>query len=229
MRAIGPYARLAVFLLGLGAVFFLVVVAGLISVDDVRAAVDAAGPVAPVAFVVCAAVAGCAFVPGPLLAGLSGLLFGTLAGTPLSLTVAVLSTVIAVSLARFVARDAAEEAFADHLLAPREFIARRGFVAVLYARITPGMPFTLINYVGGLTRVPVATFALATLVGSSPRAFAYTALGGSLDDWGSPEAVVALSIIAGMALLGAGIAWRDRRRVQARRRVTARSAAARGW
>ena len=35
-------------------------------------------------------------------------------------------------------------------------------------------------------------FAGATALGAAPRAFAYTALGGSLDDLGSPEAIAAI-------------------------------------
>ena len=64
----------------------------------------------------------------------------------------------------------------------RDGIARRGFVAVLYARIAPGMPFTLVNYASGLTAVRLLVFAAATALGAAPRAFAYAALGGSLDD-----------------------------------------------
>ena len=61
---------------------------------------------------------------------------------------------------------------------------------MLYARIAPGMPYTLVNYAAGLTRDPArASFAAATALGTAPRAFAYTALGGSLGNLRSPEAV----------------------------------------
>ena len=45
----------------------------------------------------------------------------------------------------------------------------------------------------------LAVFAGATALGAAPRAFAYTALGGSLDDLGSPEAIVAIAILVLMA------------------------------
>ena len=35
----------------------------------------------------------------------------------------------------------------------REWIGRRGFLAVLYARIAPGVPYSLVNYAAGLTPV----------------------------------------------------------------------------
>src|SRR4029453_7103114 len=87
-------------------------------------------------------------------------------------------------------------------LALRDLLARRGFVSVLYARIAPGVPYNLVNYAAGLTAIPLRTFAAATALGASPRAFAYTALGGSLDDLGSPEAIVAICLLVAMAIGG---------------------------
>jgi uncharacterized membrane protein YdjX (TVP38/TMEM64 family) len=51
--------------------------------------------------------------------------------------------------------------------------------------------------------VRLAAFAAATAIGVAPRAFAYTALGGSLDDLGSPEAIVAIALLVLMAAGGA--------------------------
>ena len=88
---------------------------------------------------------------------------------------------------------------------------------MLYARILPGVPYSLVNYAAGLTRVPLAVFAAATALGCAPRAFAYVALGGSLDDLGSPEAIVAFAVLVGMALIGMLFAARDVKQARARR------------
>jgi uncharacterized membrane protein YdjX (TVP38/TMEM64 family) len=45
-------------------------------------------------------------------------------------------------------------------------------------------------------------FAAATALGAGPRAFAYTALGGSLGNWNSPETIVAAVVLVAMATLG---------------------------
>jgi uncharacterized membrane protein YdjX (TVP38/TMEM64 family) len=78
----------------------------------------------------------------------------------------------------------------------------------LYARIVPGLPYSLVNYAAGLSPVTLRAFAAATALGCAPRAFAYTALGGSLDDLGSPEAIAAIVVLVVMALAGAVIARR---------------------
>jgi uncharacterized membrane protein YdjX (TVP38/TMEM64 family) len=54
-------------------------------------------------------------------------------------------------------------------------------------------------------------FAAATALGAAPRAFAYTALGGSLGDLRSPEAAIAVIVLVAMALAGVVLIARERR------------------
>ena len=157
---------------------------------------------APLAFVVLSASLTLVLFPGPLLAGASGLLFGTALGFPLSLTAAVLGASLAFLIARFAAHDAVERRAGARVRRLRDAIGRRGFLAVLYARIVPGVPYSLVNYAAGLAPIRLATFAAATALGAAPRAFAYTALGGSLDDLSSPEAIVAVAVLIVMAVGG---------------------------
>jgi uncharacterized membrane protein YdjX (TVP38/TMEM64 family) len=80
---------------------------------------------------------------------------------------------------------------------------------VLYARIAPGVPYTLVNYAAGMTPIAMRSFVAATAIGVAPRAFAYTALGGSLGNLGSPEAIAAVAVLVAMALVGVVLARRN--------------------
>jgi uncharacterized membrane protein YdjX (TVP38/TMEM64 family) len=226
---VGPGAarlRLVALAAVVGGLFALVALSGGISPGRVRDAIDPLGAAAVPAFILVSALLTCALFPGPLLAAASGLLFGTALGTPVSIVAATLGAVIAFSIARWVAHDAVEALAGRRLRGVQAWIERRGFWAVLYARIAPGVPYTLVNYVAGVTRVRLAAFAAATAIGVAPRAFAYTALGGSLDDLGSPEAIVAIALLVLMALGGA-VAWRaeggDKGTAPGRRRRFGRS------
>ncbi|WP_160165477.1 TVP38/TMEM64 family protein [Conexibacter woesei] len=188
-----------------------------LSSEGVRDAVDGVGPLAPLVFVVVSAGLTVACVPGPLLAGASGLLFGTALGTPTAIVAATLGATAAAFISRRFGASALDDLSGRRITALQDWIAARGFLAVLYARILPAVPYSLVNYAAGLTRVPLAVFALATAIGCAPRAFAYVALGGSLDDLGSPEAIVAFSVLVAMALVGLLFAARDVR--TARRRA----------
>jgi uncharacterized membrane protein YdjX (TVP38/TMEM64 family) len=203
--------RLGALAIGVGCAFAVVLSAGRPSAEGVRDWVDGAGVWAPLMFVVVSASLTCALFPGPLLAGASGLLFGTALGFPLSLTAATLGAAAAFSISRHVGGDAVEHLAGRRVLALRDLVSRRGFVSVLYARIAPGMPYTLVNYAAGLTRIRVLVFVGATALGAAPRAFAYTALGGSLENLRSPEAIVAVCVLVAMAVAGATLVLRDYR------------------
>ena len=165
----------------------LVAGAGDLSSERVRGWVDDAGVWAPAAFVAISASLTVAFFPGPLLAGASGLLFGTALGFPLSLTAAVLGACAACVIARAVGRDAAERWQGRACWR----CGTRSGGAASSRSSTPGScpasPTTPSTMRAGLTTIRLPVFAGATALGAAPRAFAYTALGGSLDDLGSPE------------------------------------------
>jgi uncharacterized membrane protein YdjX (TVP38/TMEM64 family) len=179
---------------------------------DVRDWVESVGPLAPLAFIAVSATLTVLMIPGPLLAGASGLLFGTALGFPVSLTSAVLGAVIAFTISRYLAGDAIERLAGPRITAAEELVSRRGFVSVLYARIVPGLPYTLVNYAAGLTRIPLLVFAAATALGAAPRAFAYTALGGSLGNLRSPEAAIAVTVLVAIGATGLALLYRERRR-----------------
>ena len=181
-------------------------------VGDVRDWVDGIGPLAPLVFVAVSSLLTPLMFPGPLLAGASGLLFGTALGFPVTLAGAVLGACIAFSISRYVAGDAIEQLAGPRLRAVEELLSRRGFVSVLYARIAPGIPYSLVNYAAGLTRIPLVIFASATALGTAPRAFAYTALGGSIGNLRSPEAAIAVAVLVVMGTVGLALLYRERRR-----------------
>ena len=128
-----------------------------------------------------------------------------------------LGAAIAFSISRWVAGDAVERLAGPRIVAIEELLSRRGFVSVLYARIMPGMPYTLVNYAAGLTRIPLLVFCAATALGTAPRAFAYTALGGSLGNLRSPEAAFAVAVIVVMGAIGLLLVARDVRASRRRR------------
>jgi uncharacterized membrane protein YdjX (TVP38/TMEM64 family) len=205
--------------LAVALVTFVLVLAlsGSISASKVRSWIDGYGVAAPLVFIAVSASLTVVLFPGPVLAAASGLLFGTALGTPVSICSATLGATIAFSISRWWGHDAVIALAGPRIEALREWIGRRGFLTVLYARIAPGVPYTLVNYAAGLTPVALRSFVAATAIGVAPRAFAYTALGGSLGDLTSPEALVAVAVLVAMAIAGALLARRDLARTRMQR------------
>jgi uncharacterized membrane protein YdjX (TVP38/TMEM64 family) len=204
--------RVAALAAALAAFVAVVLLSGGLSAERVRGWVDGYGALGPLVFIAVSASLTVVLFPGPVLAAASGLLFGTALGTPVSIASATLGATLAFSLSRWWAHDAVVALAGPRVTALRAWVGRRGFLTVLYARIAPGVPYTLVNYAAGLTPILLRSFVAATAIGVAPRAFAYTALGGSLGDLTSPEALAAVVVLVVMALTGLALARRDLRR-----------------
>jgi uncharacterized membrane protein YdjX (TVP38/TMEM64 family) len=196
------WLRLGALAAGILAALLIVAATSGFSARGVRDWVDGFGVAAPLVFIVVSASLTCALFPSPVLAAASGLLFGTALGFPVSLASATLGASCAFMISRRVGFGAVDQLAGARVRRIRDWIGRRGFLAVLYARIVPGMPFTLVNYTAGLTPLRLPVFAAATALGAAPRAFAYTALGGSLGNWRSPETIIAAVVLVAMAVVG---------------------------
>ena len=77
------------------------------------------------------------------------------------------------------------------------------------SRILPLLPYGIVNYSAGLTKLRYRDMTLGTVVGAAPKVFAYVALGGSLGDLTSPEAISAVTLIIVLGLIGLYIARRQ--------------------
>lgn len=152
-------------------------------------------------FVVVSAALGAALVPGPILAGTSGVLFGALAGTFVTIAASTLSAVVSLVVGRRAGRAEIDRRVVDRERATAlvALARRHGTLAVALQRLAPFVPDAPVSYLFGALGLSVWQIALGTVVGSAPRAFSYTAIGASLDDPGSR---LALAGWAGVALTG---------------------------
>ena len=180
--------------------------------DDVRLLrerVDAAGPWGAVVFVVGYAVLCLLPAPKALLTALGGVLYGLWLGALLSWTAALAGAGIAFWLGRALGRDAIERLTGGRVERADRLLSDHGFGTVLVARLTPVLPFTVINYSAGLTGVRWRHYAAGSAVGMVPGSLAYAALGASgSDPWGIFAgaavlvALVVLGAVLGRRLLG---------------------------
>lgn len=211
--------RLALFAAVLLTLFYLVAIRRVIDIEAVRGTVAATGPLAPLLYIPAAAVLAAIFVPGPLLAAGSGLLFGPVLGTVVTLCSAATTAVIAAVIGRRAGRDSARALIGDQW-ADRidEQIRRHGLWAVVGQRFVPGISDAMASYTFGAFGVPLWQMAVGALIGSAPRAFVYTALGASLSDLNSPLAYAAIAVWCLTAIIGAFAAHRGYRSWRARGR-----------
>jgi uncharacterized membrane protein YdjX (TVP38/TMEM64 family) len=205
--------RLAIFAAFLIGMFYLVAVAKVIHIEDVRRVVSATGPAAPLTYVVLSAVLGALFVPGAILAAGSGLLFGAILGVFVTLGATVGTAIVASFLGRRAGRNSAR-ALLGTTRADRidELIQSHGLWAVVGQRFVPGISDALASYAFGAFGVPLWQMAVGAFIGSAPRAFVYTALGASIGNRSSPLAYAAIAVWCVTAIVGAFAARRGYRK-----------------
>ena len=200
---------LAGFLLGL---WYLIGVARILDITDIRDAVASTGPAAPLVYVAVSALLGSVFVPGPLLAAGSGPLFGPVLGTFVTLGATVGTATIAGIAGRRAGRDSTRALLgaerADRIDA---LIARGGLWAVVGQKFVPGISDAAASYAFGAFGVPLWQMMIGAFIGSAPRAFVYTALGASVGDLSSPLVYVAIAVWCMSAVIGAFAAHRGYR------------------
>ena len=171
------------------------------SPEEVRDWAEGLGDLAYLAFVPMFVLANFVIAWG-ILAGAAGLLFGTWVGTPLALAGVTAAALTQMFVSRRLAGGHHGSLVPERMRAVEEFLTHHGTVAVMESRIVPLLPYGVVNFSAGLTTLRFREMALGTAVGAIPKVFAYTALGGSLTDLGSPEGVMALALLVVLALVG---------------------------
>ncbi len=134
---------------------------------------------AEAAFVLAFAIGAVCMVPGSLLMLAGGIVFGVAQGLPLAWLGSTLGAACAFLASRFLARGWVESKLRamPRLRALDSAIGQRGWLIVLLARLSIVIPYNLLNYALGLTRVGFGAYLLSTGVGMLPACVVYLYLG----------------------------------------------------
>lgn len=176
-----------------------------------RTRVAALGPYAPLAFVALqTAQVVLAPVPGQVLAGVGGYLFGELAGFVYSMTGVVLGSAVAFVASRRFGRPYVERVVPPAKLVRWDaFFGRAGVAGLFGLFLLPTFPDDLLCFVAGLSEVRLRTFLGLVVAGRAPS-FLFVAYAGT---WVAGGRLLYASIL----LLGLGAAsalvYRYRRRL----------------
>lgn len=142
-------------------------------------------------------------LPGAAILSLAaGALFGAVMGTVYANIAATSGAALAFLVTRYFLRDAVLARFGRHLENINRELQARGFNYLLFLRLVPVFPFFLINLAAGLTRLPLRTFVLGTMIGIIPGGFVYCNAGASLATVTSLHGIVSPRVLGSFALLG---------------------------
>jgi uncharacterized membrane protein YdjX (TVP38/TMEM64 family) len=154
--------------------------------------VDTLGPLGPAVFIAGYAVGTVLLVPGSWLTLVAGAIFGLGGGVLYVMAGATLGATLAFLAARHVVRDLVARRLADdpRVAAVDRAVAAQGRRVVFLLRLSPLVPFNLLNYALGLSRVRLADYVVGS-VGMLPGVLLYVYTGKVAGDLASVAAGVA--------------------------------------
>jgi uncharacterized membrane protein YdjX (TVP38/TMEM64 family) len=181
--------------------------------EEIQAAIRGFGTVAPVAYLIVYSIAPVFFVPGWIITIAGGLAFGPLWGTVLTVAGATIGATLAFGVARTMGRDFVDRILKGKYKALDDQAAAHGFQVIFFLRLIPLVPFNVLDYVAGLSKIGTRDYVLGTFFGIIPGTFAYVYLGSALTDitsWKFAAAVALLILLAVTPM--AYKRWKDRDR-----------------
>jgi len=155
-------------------------------------------------------------LPVPLMLLLTlfgGAVFGPLVATPIVLVSATLAAIVSALLSRFILRRRIETRYRGALTTINNGLKTNGLGFLLSLRLVPVFPFFVVNFLLGLTRVPLYILAATTFVGLAPSVIIYTLAGEhlsrihSIHDALSPGLLALLLGFAVIAFLPSLLGW----------------------
>ncbi len=173
--------------------------------------VESLGSWGVAAFIVIYNVATILFIPGTLLTMSGGVLFGVVWGSIYVAIAATLGATWAFLIGRYLCRDVVCRMIQGNakFKAIDKAVTKEGFKIVLLTRLSPVLPFNLLNYAFGVTQVSLRDYILGSL-GMIPGTVMYVYLGslvgdvamlGKPDRSTSPETQIIQWVIRGVGLM----------------------------
>jgi len=119
------------------------------------------------------------FFPASILTLGAGFAFGVVWGTVTVSIASTLSSSLAFILGRTLLRESIEKKVRGNpkFAAVDEAVEENGFKIVALTRLSPAFPFTLLNYMYGLTKVKLRDYFFASWIGMFPGTVMYVYLG----------------------------------------------------
>lgn len=137
-----------------------------------------------------------------VLALMAGASFGWLGGTMVVALASTLGATLSFLAARHLWRDRVRQRFGERLHAVEQGLAKDGAFYVFMLRMLPVIPFPVFNPLMGLSSMPVARYAAASLLGMTAGSAALVYAGVALAGAGSAAGAPPMSLWAALAALG---------------------------
>lgn len=133
----------------------------------------------------------------------AGLAFGSLRGAIYLMGAAMIGTSCTFMISRFFGRSLVEKLLKGKFKDLDEKLGKHGFMTVLFFRVIPLVPYEVLNYAGGLSRIRFKDYFFATFLGLIPGVVIASFFGGSLGEIKSFKDIFAPKFLIAIGLMAA--------------------------
>ena len=131
----------------------------------------------------------------------AGLAFGALWGAMFLMLAAMIGTSATFAISRFFGRGLVEKMLKGKFKNLDEKLEENGFMTVLFFRVIPLVPYEVLNYACGLSKIKFIDYFTATLLGLIPGVVIAAFFGGSLGEIRSLSDVLAPRFLIAVGLM----------------------------
>ncbi len=146
---------------------------------DIIESIQDLGIIAALVFILLYILSAVFLIPGSALTLTAGFIFGFVYGTPLVIISATIASTISFIISRYLARDWVMKKISGKasFAAIDAAVAKNGWTIIALLRLSPIVPYNILNYLLGLTSVRLFSYVSASFLCMIPGTAAYVYLG----------------------------------------------------
>lgn len=192
-RCARPVSRTRLMILFIAAMVVAAMVVPLPTAMQLRNWAISLGPWFALAFFTAHVIVTTVPIPRTTFTVAAGLLFGPALGIGIAITASTISALIALHIFRVCRYRGNTIIHQQRFAALHDHIRVRGWRAVMWLRLVPAIPFSVINYAAAASTVPITGYLIATFLGLIPGTTAVILLANAVT--AAPSSLLVLTLV----------------------------------
>lgn len=132
---------------------------------------------------------------------LGGFFFGFYMGVVYNIVATIMACLVGFALSRYAFKEIFEAAYYDRLQKVETEIEKNGFYYFLTLRLVMVVPYFLINFMAGISRISFKSYLFSTLLGVMPASVIYANGGNRLEQINSVSELFKSDVVISLALI----------------------------
>ena len=172
-----------------------------ITLNEIKDYIRSFGPLAPTIYILILTLIPLTLIPNSLIVISGGALFGIYYGTLYTIIGALFAATLAFSISRYFGSGVTEKLIKNKTEWFDSNAAKGGFIIIFLLRLIPIIPFDIISYGAGLSKIKYSEFISATLLGIIPGVLIYSNIGDKAVNVLSPKFWLAVGLLITLVLV----------------------------